>query len=225
MDLPEIAVDDFDAAVLSELAGFESEAPPPSPTLNANLELPADRKLARTPTARKLIDAQQVESIRRTIGTLPRRGETYHIVICGKSSLWDVVPATLTLAAPATIRTLYVATPGFSARNTTELLELLDTKRIRRVRFLCSHYFKGTSESLYTPMHDGLVARGQKFLAMRTHAKILLIELSDGRRIVAEGSANLRSCKNIEQITLTHDAALYKFHAAWMDSLFAQVLG
>jgi hypothetical protein len=217
---------DLDVDGLNELAGFEFHAPGATPTLNAGIGLASDLKLARKPARRKFIDARQVESVIATIGKLPAPGETYHIVICGKSSLWDVVPATLQLAgAGSRIRRLYVATLGFSQRNTEELLALIDAGRIQECRFLCSHYFKGTSESLYTPMHDGLIKRRQTFLAMRNHAKILLIQLADGkgggRRFSVEGSANLRSCKNVEQFSFTQDRRLFDFHARWMDELFA----
>jgi hypothetical protein len=216
-DLHELGVEG-----LHELSGFEFHDPAATPTLNSTIGLPEDRKFVQQPTARKFIDARQVESLTQTIGTLPAAGEIYHVIICGKSSLWDLVPSTLTLATPSTIRTMWIATLGFSTRNTTELLGMIDAGQVGQVQFICSHYFRATSESLYTPMHDGLVARGQKFLACRSHAKILLLELSDGRRIVAEGSANLRSCKNVEQFTLTHDSALFEFHAAWMEHLFAE---
>jgi hypothetical protein len=53
-------------------------------------------------------------------------------------------------------------------------------------------------------------------LAMLSHAKILLMQLTDGRSFVAESSANLRSCASIEQITMTHDAALLDFHRNWI---------
>jgi hypothetical protein len=46
---------------------------------------------------------------------------------------------------------------------------------------------------------------------MLTHAKVVLIELSDGRGFVCESSANLRSCSSIEQLMLTNDVALYAF--------------
>ena len=44
-------------------------------------------------------------------------------------------------------------------------------------------------------------------VAMLTHAKVVLIETTDGRDFVVESSANLRSCSSIEQITVTHDAS------------------
>jgi hypothetical protein len=45
------------------------------------------------------------------------------------------------------------------------------------------------------------------------------MELTDGRALVVESSANLRSCASIEQITLTADVDLLAFHRAWIDEL------
>jgi len=66
-----------------------------------------------------------------------------------------------------------------------------------------------------------LQSRGQTLLAMRNHAKLLLMALDDGRRIVVESSANLRSCRNVEQFVISHDTGLYDFHAAWIDAQVA----
>ena len=54
---------------------------------------------------------------------------------------------------------------------------------------------------------------------MLTHAKVVLIETTDGRHFVVESSANLRSCSSIEQITVTHDGDLLAFHRQWIDEL------
>ena len=126
------------------------------------------------------------------------------------------------LAAPATIAYLGIATLGFSKANLDELLSLLDTGQIGKVDFLFSVYFKsGQREDCERLAHE-LGTRGHRVVAMLTHAKILLMQLSDGRAFVVESSANLRSCSSIEQITLTHDVDLLRFHRTWIDSLFAK---
>ncbi len=72
--------------------------------------------------------------------------------------------------------------------------------------------------STFTLTHE-LTTRGQRVLAMLTHAKILLMELTDGRGFTVESSANLRSCSSIEQITMTHDAELLAFHRQWITDI------
>ena len=58
----------------------------------------------------------------------------------------------------------------------------------------------------HCPGRHELTTRGPRVVAMLTHAKVVLIETTDGRDFVVESSANLRSCSSIEQITVTHDA-------------------
>lgn len=71
-------------------------------------------------------------------------------------------------------------------------------------------------------LHQQLTARKQPVVAVRSHAKVLLFAMSDGAHYVIESSANLRSCRNVEQFALTRDAGLLQFHRAWMRELIAQ---
>jgi hypothetical protein len=68
-------------------------------------------------------------------------------------------------------------------------------------------------------MTHELTTRRHRVVAMLTHAKVLLIELTNGRSYAVESSANLRSCSSIEQITMTADRGLFDFHRAWLDEL------
>jgi len=51
------------------------------------------------------------------------------------------------------------------------------------------------------------------------------MELTDGRCVVVESSANLRSCRNIEQFTMSHDRALLQFRRSWMLGLLTDAVG
>ena len=57
---------------------------------------------------------------------------------------------------------------------------------------------------------------GFTFKSYRNHTKLILAEIA-GRCYVVESSANLRSCQNIEQFTLTQSHELFAFHAGWID--------
>jgi hypothetical protein len=125
----------------------------------------------------------------------------------------------LHLAEPAPIRYLGIATLGFSKDNLDRLLAELDAGRIGEVDFLFSVYFKSNERESCERLAHELASRGHRVVACLTHAKILLLQLSDGRCFTCESSANLRSCSSIEQITMTHDAALFAFHRQWIDEL------
>jgi len=184
--------------------------------------LTTDRRLADRTARRRVKDARKEESAMAAIGKLPGPTESLHLVISGRFALWHVVPAIRQLAGQ-TIDELRIATLGFSRDNIDALCAMLDAGEIGRVWLLCSHYFKGTSTDTFTHAQDQLARRPGRawFASLRTHAKLLLLKLADGRTFTIESSANLRSCKNIEQMTLVGSRPVYAFHAGWIDELFA----
>jgi hypothetical protein len=176
----------------------------------------------RTADKRVMLDARRLQNALDTIGRLPDKGESFHIVTWKRFSLWHVVKATLALAKPVTISRLTVATLGFSKDNLDELLQLLDCGDIGRVDFLYSVYFKSNERQSCERLTHELTTRGHRVVAMLTHAKVLLVELTDGRGFTVESSANLRSCASIEQITMTQDADLTAFHRKWIDEILTE---
>ena len=95
----------------------------------------------------------------------------------------------------------------------------LDNGTIDKVDFLFSVYFKSNEKEICQRLGHELAQRGHRVVAMLSHAKILLIELTDGRAFVVESSANLRSCASIEQIMLCQDRDLFDFHRAWLNDV------
>jgi hypothetical protein len=156
------------------------------------------------------------------IGRLPEPSEAYHMVTAKRYSLWHIVLATLKLAAPAMITRLTIATLGFSKTNLEELLQLLDAGRIGKVDFLYSVYFRSNERELCQRLAHELTTRGHRVVACLQHAKVVLMELSDGRGFTVESSANLRSCSSIEQITVTHDPGLLDFHRQWINDILTE---
>jgi hypothetical protein len=183
--------------------------------------LEGDQRYEAPDTDRQFRDEMQARSAGEAIGRLPGPREAFHLAISGKFALWDCVPAVLSLAAPATITSLYIATLGFSKANVESMATLLDAGEIGSITLIASHYFKGTSPDIYTHGLETLTARGQRFLSIRSHAKLLAMKLVDGRTVTIEASANLRSCKNIEQLSVFGDPGLFEFHTKWMEGLFA----
>jgi hypothetical protein len=212
--LPEMPLDCI-SPFYDQLAGHE---------VDAARELHGDRKHVsqRTADSRVMLDGRRLQNALDTIGRLPNRGESFHIVTWKRFSLWHVVRATLALAKPVTICRLNVATLGFSKDNLEELLQLLDSGSIGQVGFLFSVYFRSNEREICERLTYELTSRGHRVVAMLTHAKVLLIELTDGRGFTVESSANLRSCSSIEQITMTQDAELTAFHRKWIDEILTE---
>jgi hypothetical protein len=210
-----LAAIDMDAIkpVFNELAGHEQDAA---------RELAGDRRHLRTAARRTMIDARRVANAVEHVGRLPDPGESIHLVTSGGYSLFHHLPAVLELAAPATIRYLGIATLGFSRENLERLIELLDAGQVGRLDFLYSVYFRSNEKEICERLTHELGRRGHRVLSMRTHCKMLLIETTAGGNYVVESSANLRSCKNIENAVFTNDVALLEFHRRWLNQIFEE---
>lgn len=178
--------------------------------------LPADRSMIRRPARRLFIDYRPNPDALRHLEQMPGEGESLHGVICGRYALWELVPALIDRTGQ-NIDELFIATLSYGANNAADLLALIDDGRIRSVALLVSYYFKAQNRKLYDSLVPGLLERGHRVLAMRTHCKIILAKMADGSCYVVEASANLRSCKNVEQFCLTRDVGLYQFHRQWLD--------
>lgn len=189
------------------------DAPPPT-RRDAERILDAVPAPHRLSTKRAVVAAARAENARAAIARLPGPNESLHGWMNGSWDAWQVVPRLLELAAPAKIRELNIATLGFNKDNTESLLALIDAGQIGRVTFLCSHFYKSHEGDILSMLDRELVARGGRVAAARSHAKILLFELDDGRCFTWRSSANLRSCRNMEQWDLTHDRGLLEYDRA-----------
>ena len=182
--------------------------------------LAGDRRLTVGPTRRRVIDARKCQTAREAIGTLPEFDEATHLVIGGRFALWNFVPAIIEMAGP--VNELWIATLGFSRQNIDELCSLIDAGQIARTWLLGSHYFKSTSAPIYDHAVKELDRRpSASFVSLRSHAKLLLLKMADGRTFTIESSANLRSCKNIEAATILGSPEVFAFHRRWILDLFA----
>ncbi len=178
-----------------------------------------DRKMIRRRDKAVMLDARRLANAIEHIGRLPAEGESFHLITEKRYSMMHVIPAVLHLAEPATIRYLAVVTLSFSQPNMLDLLAMLDSGQIGAVDFAYSCYFKSNEKENCQRLTHELTSRGHRVFSGLIHAKILLIELTDGRAYSVESSANRRSCASIEQITMTHDRALFDFHRGWITNI------
>src|SRR5262249_22365135 len=112
---------------------------------------------------------------------------------------------------------LRIATLSFSKRNVTELAGLLDAGAVRKVDLLTSDFQKEHDEDiLAVALAELSVKRKQRDAAARSHCKLICIALEDGRRYTIEGSANLRTSRNQEQMCLSRGAELHAWYDAWL---------
>jgi len=98
-------------------------------------QLSEDRRHVRRTDKAVMLDARRLANAIEHIGRLPEPGEAFHMVCEKKYSMMHVVPATLHLAEPVTIRYLAVVTLSFSSANMIDLLAMLDAGQIEKVDF------------------------------------------------------------------------------------------
>jgi hypothetical protein len=218
IDVPTLS-ETVDADALVEFEGepqFDSSA---DPEVDTQLRLNGDRSFRETPKRRLFVDYRADADAYKHLQPLPGPGESLHGVISGKYALFEMIPALIAHCGP--IKDLTIATLSFNKQNAADLLALLDDGHVFNTSLLISYYFKSTSRPIYDLLIPPLRERGHRVLAMRNHAKLLLVRTVAGDHFVVETSANLRSSVNVEAFVMTRDPALYAFHVGWIDELFS----
>lgn len=172
-------------------------------------------KTHRARHSRRCIDARHHDAISSALPALPPVNESWHI-IAGNTPLWLAIPRLIELSRQP-IAELKISTPGFG-RDFAEWLLAAAARRDIADNFgiVCSHYFRSTSEREYDLLAH---LAGSRLAVVRCHAKIVAATMQDGAAYAIEGSGNLRSCRSIEQMTITRDAELTHFHQHWITDL------
>lgn len=167
-----------------------------------------------------VFDLSSVANAIDHIHELPKPGEVFHCVCKGNYQQFDIVPAIIKLAGCA-IDMLHLVTLAFSSQNVQAICELLDSGQVKRCDLTVSTYFKAQNKDIYEhAQHELTHLRNVPLIAPRSHAKIIAAKLMDGRTVTSEGSANLRSNRNIEQFTMTANSEVFEFHERWILDLF-----
>lgn len=151
---------------------------------------------------------------------LPRPGEAVHCLMLGTFDLCQVITA---VARPLPyLRHLRIATLCYSKRNVAELCSLLEARHpdSLTLTLLVSEFFREHNKELHERAAEQLSAFPYVRVAVaRSHCKVVCFDLGEGDGLVFEGSANLRTNKNREQLAAVRDRPLHDWHAAWIDQL------
>jgi hypothetical protein len=161
--------------------------------------------------------AMMFKEAKELLSQLPTPGDAVHGVMTGTYDLMLLLVALLDLHA-APCRRLRIATLCYNRRNAVEMLGLLETKKIGGLTLLASDFFRGHNKDLDEWFRGEMAAYpGSRIAAARSHCKVVCFDFADGAGLVLEGSANLRTNGNREQMVLANDRALHDWHAAWID--------
>lgn len=128
-------------------------------------------------------------------------------------------------AAP---RSMTIQTLSMSEENIDSLRNMVDLMggRLERLRIILSVYFWGHEHrpgQLVPYLYEALDVDGLDFdVAFASiHTKIVSVETLAGHHLVMDGSANLRSSRNIEQLRVECDDELYEYIERFADKVFA----
>lgn len=160
------------------------------------------------------------ENARAVLAHLPGHpSDRTHCVLRGDFVLCDLIPAII--RARGYCPHLRVATLGCSIANADALACLVERGDIGVFTLIVSHYFQQVDKATVFRSVQARLAGLARIVVNRSHAKVICLPTAAGDWFVVEGSANLRSSDNIEQMLITNDPATHDFHAAWLDQLAA----
>lgn len=175
-------------------------------------------KVSRRRFIEPLISA---DNARAALRKLPRAGEAVHMLLNTEYSLYELILAVIELAAEPEVAEAHIATLGINRAHTDDIASRLKTGEIKRLTLLCSEYFRQSDAPTYDYCADQLRPLGAIVAATRSHAKVAALKMGNGATYTLESSANLRTCRSIEQSTISADPRLRAFHARWIADLAA----
>jgi hypothetical protein len=159
----------------------------------------------------------QLKRAAEVIPNLPGPGESLHTLLTGFFDFALVLTCVLR-SRPSPCEHARIATLSFGPKNTQEIARWLDEKLVGRLTLLCADFMAKASPKVYQGAVAELVEqRGQVVGSARCHAKVVTLAFEDGLRLVFEGSANLRTNRNLENLSVINDPGLHDWHAAWID--------
>lgn len=145
-------------------------------------------------------------------------GNAAHYLLTDYFDPCDLLLAVLARLAVPCLH-LRIATLSLSTtRNLPMLVAALEpTGTVRRLDLLLSRYSADVDPQIALECRAALSTRWCKVEARRVYCKFCLLHMADGAKFTLHGSANLRSCRCTEQVSLCRCAATHDFFAAWFD--------
>ena len=157
------------------------------------------------------------ENTAAVVAHLPGADERTHCILRGDFVLCDLIPAII--ATRGRCQHLRIATLGLSVGNADTLATLVERGAVARLTLVVSHYFQQVDKATVFRAVAARLSGVASVVITRCHAKVICLPMESGEAFVIEGSANLRSSDNTEQMVIFNDAETLGFHEAWIDSL------
>ena len=176
-------------------------------------------RIHRQRARQKHLNALKLRNAAETLAVLPVVDECFHIVSAGNFDFFNYLPHAMNLIGGQNF-VVYISTWTMNRANALAILDLIDAATIKHMSLMTGLYFKRRETAVYTTIAEGLIQRGQRFVALLNHTKIMLIGKKPGPWLVFEGSANFTANPRIEQFVVSNDQSLFNFHREWMDEIY-----
>jgi len=149
-----------------------------------------------------------------------KAGETLTALLSGNFIFGDFLEA-LAVENGVRFKRLTLSTLTISDENVISLENMMETGFLETLEIIVSSYFwahnRQNVQFLYEHLCD---THGAKIAVAGIHTKIALIE-TEKSKIIVHGSANMRSSRTLEAVTIEQNEALFDFHDAWHQQILA----
>lgn len=160
---------------------------------------------------------EYAEKLASDIGDI-KDGESVFCIVSGNFIAGDFIEAYLKVNN-LTCDEIIVSVLSLSQENVDSLKNIFLQGRCKKMGLLISDYFfahERRKDGGVPYIIDEMKDYDFSMAAAGIHTKIVLIKTTCGKNIVISGSANLRSSRNIEQVTIDNCNILYEFNRAWI---------
>jgi hypothetical protein len=143
-----------------------------------------------------------------------KAGDTLTALLSGNFIFGDFLEA-LAVENGVRFKRLTLSTLAISDENVISLENMMETGFLERLEIVVSSYFWAHNRANVSFLYEHLCdTHGAKIAVAGIHTKIALIE-TEKTKILVHGSANMRSSRTLETVTVEQDDALFDFHDAW----------
>ncbi len=195
--------------------------------LKSGSQIINDEARYRKPLHHKHINAKTVSyknavKMAKEIG-LPKKDESYFSFVSGNFIYGDLIEA-FCVENNLLVDEMIISTLSLSQDNIDSLHNLIAGNYVQNMHLIVSEYFwNAESRKFKFPMRDYLfqeldIDNKFQFSVCGVHIKMILIK-SGENYFVFDGSANLRSSQNIEQINIRNDKKIYEYSKGIFDKV------
>jgi hypothetical protein len=148
------------------------------------------------------------------------RGCDYLVFVNGSFIFGDFIEALIT-EKNLHIKKMHICTLSLNENNVDSLALMINGGYVDELDLIVSDYFYSHERRNLIPYIYERLDKGSRFQlsACRVHLKMCIFETHSGEKIIMDGSVNLRSSNNIENVNVRESEGRYDFARDWFDKI------